>query len=344
MSATDLLKAVAAPLTELTILLPLLFFWAAIALGLWGGILGILVIILSLPPLFRFQSHVLDAFANGRVPDAFDAEYFNWIGNLWALFPLVLAAAWGAAGLAAFQAWGAAGSAGVTVVGALLVPASLAVLTITQSALQALNPMALWQVYARVGPAFLIAPAYVLAGIALVAWFRDVPRWASIFSGLFLLYSLAALIGTLIAPVRLVREVSIPDAHEPDAAKTAANLEAARALALTHAYGFISRDNRRGGFEHLFAAIGSDPDPAGAWAWYFDRMLGWENPLHALFFAQHYVHDALAHGEDVRALKIIMRCRLVDEQFRPFPDDLEHAREAAERTRNVELAEVLKRV
>ena len=343
MSATDVLRAVAAPLTELTILLPLLLFWAAIALGLWGGILGIFVIILSLPPLFRFQSDILDAFASGRVPGAFDAEHFSWVGSLWALFPLPLAAVWAAAGVAAFGAWGSTGAMGVAVVGALLIPASLAVLTITRSSLQALNPVAVWRVYERAGPAFLIAPAWVLAAIAALAGFGDLPRWAWVLCGLYLLFSLAALVGTLIAPARLVREVSIPDAREPDAAKTAVNLESARARALTHAYGFISRDNRRGGFEHLFAAIESDPDPAGAWAWYFNRMLGWENPMHALFFGQHYVHDALARGEDVRALKAVMRCRLVDAQFRPFPDDLERVRQAAERTGNAALAEVLKR-
>ncbi|MEJ2297362.1 MAG: hypothetical protein P8X94_02440 [Woeseiaceae bacterium] len=159
---------------------------------------------------------------------------------------------------------------------------------------------------------------------------------------LFLLYSLAALIGTLIAPRQLVHDVYIPDRREPDAEKIAADVNAARALALTHAYGFIRRDNRGGGFEHLFAAIERDPDPAGAWAWYFDRMLGWENPLHALFFAQHYVHDALAHGEDLKALKVILRCRLVNEQFKPFADDLRAAQQAAERSHNEELAEVLK--
>ena len=72
-------------------------------------------------------------------------------------------------------------------------------------------------------------------------------------------------------------------------------------------------------------------------------MLGWENQQHALFFAQHYIHDALRHGERVAALKAIMRCRLIDERFKPFPDDLPAAIAAAETTANMELAAVLKR-
>jgi hypothetical protein len=342
MSATDLLRAVIAPLTELAILLPLLFFWAVLALGLWGGVLGLIAIILCLPPVFRFQSHVLDAFASGREPAALDADHFNFVGNLWALFPLLLAAACGAAGLAAFTRWGATGLTGVAIAAALLAPASLAVLTITQSPLQAISPAALWRVYERTGPVFLIAPVYLLAATGLLAWLGNLPAWAWILAGLFLLYSLAALIGTLIASPQLVRDVYIPDALEPDEVTIATVTEAARARTLTHAYGFISRDNRRGGFEHLFAAIGRDPDPAGAWNWYFDRMLGWENPRHALFFAQHYIHDALANGETLGALKAIMRCRLVDERFKPFPEDLEAARQAAELSHNKELAEVLK--
>ena len=112
---------------------------------------------------------------------------------------------------------------------------------------------------------------------------------------------------------------------------------------VNHAYGFISRDNREGGFRHVIGEIEKDRDPAGAWAWYFNRMLGWDNQQHALFFAQHYVRDALRHGEDVAALKVIMRCRLVDSRFKPFPEDRQAAIEAAENNRNIELADVLKR-
>ena len=79
-----------------------------------------------------------------------------------------------------------------------------------------------------------------------------------------------------------------------------------------------------------------------AWRWYFDKMLGWEQQQHALFFAQHYIHDMLAHGERIPALKVIMRCRLIDEYFKPAPDDIPAAIQAAESSGNSELAAVLK--
>ena len=72
-------------------------------------------------------------------------------------------------------------------------------------------------------------------------------------------------------------------------------------------------------------------------------MLAWENPIHALFFAQHVIHDMLAHNEQIPALKLIMRCRLINEDFRPARDDLPGAIQAAENNGNTELAAVLKR-
>ena len=67
-------------------------------------------------------------------------------------------------------------------------------------------------------------------------------------------------------------------------------------------------------------------------------MLTWDNTLPALFFAQHNVRDHLQHGEQVPAVKLIMRCRLIDSQFRPFPEDLEAAILAAEASDNPALA------
>ena len=119
--------------------------------------------------------------------------------------------------------------------------------------------------------------------------------------------------------------------------------EADRTRVLNHAYGFISRDNRSGGLEHIFAAIEDDPDPAAAWVWFLERMLSWEDQTAALFFAQHYLHDLLQHGEPVRAAKLMMRCRLIDEQFRPLPEDIDAAIEAATAVSNDELVAVLQR-
>jgi hypothetical protein len=113
---------------------------------------------------------------------------------------------------------------------------------------------------------------------------------------------------------------------------------------LNHAYGFISRDNRAGGFRHIFDWINEDPEPAAAWAWFLDRMLVWESPKPALFFAQHYLHEQLQHGEQVAAVKLILRCRMMDERFRPLEEDHAAAIAAAEAVSNDDLAADLRRI
>ena len=351
MRAIDVVRAITAPLVEMTILVPLLLFWLLIGFGAWAvthenpGMLvgGILVLLLTLPPLFRFQTHILGSYAGGKAPEPMDAEFFSWIGRMWTLFPLLLAILVSVAGWFATAAWGTAGTWLVIVVASAIVPASLAVLAITHSALQALNPIALFNFFDRAGPSFLVAPLYALATTMLCTELAPLPLSVSIFVSLFLLFSLASLTGSVIAPSRLVDDVYIPDALEPGDEAIQGEVEKERVAVLGHAYGFISRDNRAGGFAHIIDAIGKDPDPKAAWAWYFERMLGWEKREPVLFFAQHYVHDALRHGEQVAALKVIMRCRMIDEDFRPFADDLGAAIAAAEATQNTELATVLKR-
>lgn len=135
----------------------------------------------------------------------------------------------------------------------------------------------------------------------------------------------------------------VPTDQADDYHRQPSDLEKKRTAVLNHAYGFVSRDNREGGFNHIFEWLGNDPEPVAAWAWFFDRMLHWENQVTAMFFAQHYLHDQLRHGEQVPAVKLIMRCRLVDESFRPLPEDLPAAIAACEAHDNDELAAILRR-
>jgi hypothetical protein len=340
---TRLLRAALLPLIDLSVLLPLLMFWGLVLFGVWRLPLGVIVIILALPPLFRYQSLVLESCAKGEAPRAFDAEFFDWIGTMWTLFPLPLAVAFLLGGVYAGEAWGEAGTGSVIVLAAVVYPASLALLAISHSPLESLNPIAITRLYRKAASTFWIAPLYLVVAVWAAIHAETLASPAAIFLQLFLLFSFAAVTGTLIEPYGLIHDLRIADAVEKDEQTIAGDIEARREFVLGHAYGFISRDNRGGGFNHIMNEIKRDPDPAGAWAWYFDRMLGWENKQHALFFAQHHVADMLDHGEDIPALKAIMRCRLLNESFRPFPEDIPRAIEVAERNGNIELAAVLKR-
>jgi hypothetical protein len=299
---------------------------------------------LCLPPVFRYQMIILEAGAKGQVPAAFDAEFFNWTGSMWTLFPLPVVIGLFVLGHYAADCCGTAGAYAVVALASGLLPASFAVLAITRSPVQSLNPIAIGRLLKATGESFWVASVY----LAVVCWVavsaEQLPNLAGNFVQLFVLFSFSSVTGTLIEPFDLVDDVDIPDALEADDDELAEKLEVARSAVLAHAYGFVSRNNREGGLNHIVGWIEKETDVAAAWAWFFDRMLAWEQQQHALFFAQKYIHDALRHGEKIPAVKVILRCRLVDEQFHPFRDDLPAAVAAAESTGNIELAAVLKQV
>jgi hypothetical protein len=343
MNSGKILRAIFLPVTELAVLLPLILFAVLTTLGVYGGLLGIFILILLLPPVFRFQMLVLEASAKGVKPDPLDAENFSFAGSGWALFPLplVIFIVWAA--FKAAERFGEGGANLVIFIAAWLLPAILAVLAITRSPLQSINPVAIGRLLKACGGTFWIASVYLFATGWLCLQLVDLPLLFASLLQLILTFSFFSLTGALVEPYGVVDDVYIPDAIEPDDKEIRGDIEKSRVAALGHAYGFISRDNRKGGFAHLFDAIAKDPDTAAAWAWYFSKMLGWEQQQHAVFFGQYYVQDALRHGENLIATKVIMRCRLVDEGFRPFPEDLPAAIAAVEATGNAELAAVLKR-
>lgn len=343
MKPGSLLKAMALPIIEPAVLFPLLMFWGILSIGTSGLPMSILVLILALPAVFRYQMIILESCAKGEVPKAFDAEFFDWTGNLWTLFPLPVVIALGYLGFTAGEAFGNTGVIAVVAFAGAFLPANMAVLAITHSPLQSLNPVALGRLFKGAGESFWIASFYLLLIGWGVAQLGDIPNSAANLIYLLALFSFSAVTGTLIEPFGLVHDVSIPEALGETDDDIRGDLEVARTAVLTHAYGFISRDNREGGFKCISEWIEKETDVAAAWAWFFDKMFRWEQKQHALFFAQQYIHDMLQHGETIPALKVIMRCRLVSQQFHPLREDLPAAIEAAESTGNIELATVLKR-
>ena len=344
MNHRDLIRALLIPVLEPAVLMVLALFSVLLSIAQSGLFLGLFILLFSLPPIFRYLVLIVEDCARGESPGALDAEFFNWVGGIYTFFPLPLAVAFGVIGYYAFDAYGMSGIYATLAVGVVVFPASLALLAITHSPLQSINPVAIWRLYAKSYRTFWIAPLY----LALILWFsmQDVamPMLVTNFIQLFLMFSFAAVTGALIAPERLIDDVSIPDPIAPLRDKAQNDIENSRVLSLSHAYGFISRDNRQGGFKHIFAEIERDPYPLAAWQWYFERMLTWEQKQHALFFAQHCIRDMLANNETIPALKMINRCLLLNEQFTPFREDLPAAIAAAERCGNIELAAVLKRV
>ena len=343
MKPTDVARAIAYPLAEPAVLVPLLVFWLLLMLAGAAGMLGLFLLIVVIPAVFRYQMIVLEARARGATPATPDIEFFRWFGNAWTLFPVPVALVLVSLTIETAQRFGTGWAIVFVLFASTFFPVSIAVLAITQSPLQSLNPVALYRLLKRCGDTFWMAIAFLVVAAWLSAEAEMLPSMLASLVQLTLSFSFFSLVGSLIEPYGLVEDVDIPDPLEKTADDVADYVEKARTHELNHAYGFISRDNRAGGFKHLFGQLEKDPDPVAAWAWYFERMLAWENQDHALFFAQHYLHDMLQYGERVAAVKLIQRCRLVDEQWKPQRDDLPAAIEAAESIGHIELAAVLKR-
>jgi len=340
---SELIRAISFPLTSVSVVVPVLLLWLLMSFGRWGGVLGLFLMFLVLPAVFRLQMMVLEARALGREPPAMGIEFFDWIGSAWSLFslPLFVFAGWSV--LAAFDNFGTTAGWLVLIIAAIAMPAPLAILAITHSPLQSLNPVAIARLLKECQATLWVASVYLIFAAWLSIQVEVLPWMLANLIQMFLSVSFFSLVGSLIEPYGLMSDVSIPDSLETSEEEIAADIEDARTNVLNHAYGFVSRGNRQGGFAHIEEWISSEQDVTGAWAWFFDRMMRWEQQQHALFFAQKYVHDMLVHGEKIPALKVIMRCRLVSEEFHPFRDDLPAAIEAAESSGNIELAAVLKR-
>ena len=342
-SPIRILRAVVYPLTESNVLIPLIFFWLMISLASWGGLLGLFLMFLVLPALLRYQMILMEARARGTTPEIPGIEFFDWFGRAWTLFPVILVVLLVAATVAAGERLGLMGQLSVLVFAGVFFPAAIAVLAITHSPIQSLNPIALYRLFRKCGGTLWLATVYLL----IIGWAsleaEGLTMMLAVLLQLVLSFSFFSLLGSLIEPYGVIEDVDVPAPLQQDETAAAEDLEKTRRQTLSHAYGFISRGNRDGGMKHLLAWIGQDPDPIGAWGWFFDRMLAWDDPMPALFFAQHYVHDALQHGEQVPAVKLIMRCRLVDEKFRPFPEDIQAAVAAANACNNQGLAAALER-
>lgn len=344
MKPAEFLRAIVYPLTESSVLIPLLVFWLVIFVASWGGIFGLFLIFLVIvPAVFRFQMIVLEARALGRAPATPGIEFFNWFGNAWTLFPFFIVVLLTGATITVANHFGTTWAILPVLFAAALFPASVAVLAITHSPLQSVNPIALAHLWKKCAATFWLATLFLVVASWLAAEAEVLSPILTNWVQLLLSFSFFSLVGSLIEPYGLIEDIDIPAPTEKHASEAAVDLEKARAKVLNHAYGFISRDNRDGGLKHVFDGIRNDPDPVAAWAWFFERMLRWENPGPALFFAKRYIHDRLQHNEALPALKLIMRCRLIDETFRPLPEDVPLAIAACEAYENKELAAILRR-
>ena len=335
-----------------SVLFALILFYVFIEIASLGRMFGLVIalvlatqlIVFVLPALLRYLMVILQARAYGREPEPLDIDLLSWVGNVWTLFPIVHVGAFVYAVYIADSYFGGSAALGVAAAYAVFLPASLIVLAVSQSALSSLNPFTLFELVKRCGFAYLIGPAFVIATTWVVSRLNtafDIDMLTE-FVSLYFVFAAFAIFGGIVRPLHLERELDIPMPASIDEEVQRDRHLLERTMVLNHAYGIVSRGNRAQGLKHIYKALADDPNDAAGWAWFFENMLRWENPEAAFAFAQRYLHELLSYGENVKAVKVMMRCRMVNPAFKPLIEDLELAAAAAEECHNEELANFLR--
>jgi hypothetical protein len=350
MKATDVLREVAYPLSNFTVLFANVgfaligtFVIAAVSLGPFG-LFSLLLAVVSLPAFFRYALYLLEARAQGKQAPAVGIELFNLAENFWGLFPLVFLAVAVWLNIYVYLNVASVAALVLLVLFFLLYPASMAVLAITRSPLGSLNPVNVIHMIRLCGRDYLWIPTALIAVMFVISLLFRFDLWllayvAAAIYGFFLLFTLT---GTVLHANRIMDEIDIEDPLEPSEDEIAGDLLKERRNIATHAYGFVSRGNRDGGLKHIRQRIDEEADADAACRWFFLEMMRWESKDAALFFAQDYFAHLLAEQLDNDALKLISQCLHEDPRWKPLQRDRAAALELAEKYARDDLIRSLK--
>jgi hypothetical protein len=344
MSFAEYLRELAYPARSLGIMVALVTFYLLFGLIVVANLLGIWLAVMVIPAFFRYLVMIAEARARGTDAQPPGIEFFSLAGNWWTLYPIIPIVATTRTWWALYTTFGPSAAGAFSLFAIAILPAMMAVLVITHSPLQSLNPLALYRVIRETGPTYWYASLTLILVFILPQLVSWLPTALLVAVGMYSVAAFYAVTGAVTRHRNLIDDVYIPEPLEPDVDMQAVVLLTDRTGILDHAYGFVSRGNREGGLSHVYDWLETDPDPDAAWAWFFEAMLKWELNRNALFFGQRYLSWLLAHDDPFRANKVILRCRMIDESFRPLPEDMPAAIEAAERGGNQELLASLKRL
>ena len=344
MKPADLIREIVYPLTSMAILFAMIFFWMLFALVQRAGLIGLWLLIVLAPAYVRYLLYLLEARANDRSPPVPDIGMFNPVDNLWSLTPLILLSVllWAEfLFAAAYLPWIAVLLA-ITIY--LITPSSLAILAVTHSPSESLNPQAILRMIRVCGAAYFIVPATVILIWFLFAMFEflGLPSLLTNFGKSYQVVLLFTLTGAVLHANDVAVQVDIEAPLEKSDNEISGDLEKERQKVAGHAYGFISRNNRAGGLAHINQWIEKESDTDAADVWFFQEMLTWENSTAALFFAQEYLHRLLHGEQEAVALKLAARCLHEDPHWKPQLEDRDLFLELAERHGREDLMRQLK--
>ena len=332
MKLADVIREIFYPLTNMAIVFAMIFFWMLFALVQRAGLIGLWLLIVLTPAYVRYLLYLLEARANDRSPPVPDIGMFNPVDNLWTLTPLILLSVllWAEILFAAsYMPWIAVLLA-ITIY--LITPSSLAILAVTHSPSESLNPQTISRMIRVCGAAYFIVPVTVILVWFLFAMFELVglPSVMTNIGKSYQVVLLFTLTGAVLHAKDVAVQVDIEAPLEKSDDEISGDLEKERQKVANHAYGFVSRNNRQGGLAHINQWIDRESDTDAACAWFFQEMLTWENNAAALFFAQDYLHQLLHREQEVTALKLAARCLHEDPRWKPQLEDRELFLEVAE--------------
>lgn len=337
------MRELAYPLTDMAIIMAMLFFWIAFAIGKAAGMLGIWLLVLVAPAYYRYLLYLLEARANGKEAPVPTAEMFDPAENFWSLTPLVLIALliWGGIAVSGYgPGWSLVYGGAIL----LVLPASLAILAITHSPLESLNPAAVLRMVGACGSSYFLVPAIIIGVTFLLSVLGQmgIPLFVVDLGTSYQTVLVFTLTGSILRANDIAVELKLDDRVERTQEEVAGDLEKAREKVASHAYGFISRGNREGGFAHIMDWIQKEPDVHEASAWFFKKLLQWESKDPALFYAQTYLAHLLHHDEDAKALKLISICLHENPRWKPGDNDRQSVLELVQKYRRDDLLKSLR--
>jgi hypothetical protein len=345
MKQADVIRQIVYPLTNVAIVLAMLFFWMLFGLAQSAGLIGLWLLIIIAPAYVRYLLYLLEARANDRSPPVPDISMFNPVDSLWTLTPLILLSVlmWADFLFAdSGQVWLAML---LSLAIFLIAPSSLAILAVTHSPSESLNPRTILQMIRVCGAAYFLVPGVIvlLSVVFALFGFFGLPSLLIDLGKSYQVVLLFTLTGAVLHANNVAVQVDIGPPLEKSDDDVTGDLDKERQKVANHAYGFVSRNNRAGGLAHIKQWIEKETDTDAAYAWFFREMLTWENNTAALFFAQEYLSRLIHDEQEVAALKLAARCLHEDPRWKPQLEERDLFIELAKRHGREDLVRQLKR-
>jgi hypothetical protein len=332
MPPQDFLRYLLLPVRP-TVLVLIAVLTVGFLLAPYGGLMGGVLALLLLLWLFNYGYVLLEHVANGaREPPVLAIEMLNPVNEHRPLLQLaIMLLVYGVLQLLAWHV-SAALAIALGVLAASALPASIGALGVGTSVLQAINPLALWQIARSLGLAY----AGILALMLLEApalWLLDarslLPRWLLIPLAQFAWLSVYALIGGALYERREVLGHEAIDTPERRAARARLVRERERERFMDTLYGEARGGNQAAAWHSIERELARQQHAFEFYDWMLERLRRLEDPGLARRLAQQYITRTLSR-DNARVTRLAQRCLADDASFRP--------RSGAETLRVAELA------